>query len=88
MTYKHHVIPFHEWKRRINSKASRYNKDFNAPDNVVWLSLEQHIEVHKRLAEGGSKFDEMAYLELIGNIDKEEIHRRAVKFANTGRTTL
>lgn len=54
MTYKHHVIPFHEWKRRINPNATRHNRDFNAPDNVVWLALDQHIEAHKRLAEDGS----------------------------------
>lgn len=87
MRYKHHIIPFHEWKRRINLKATYKNKDFNAPDNVVWLTLEQHIQVHQLLYElNKSIFDQMAYLGLMGNIGKEEIQRRLVSYTNTGRS--
>lgn len=85
MHYKHHVIPLHEWRRRINPKATRYNKEFNSPDNVVWLTLEQHIECHKRLAEDGSKYDLVAYKRMTKQIGHEEATIEAIKLANTGR---
>jgi hypothetical protein len=85
MRYKHHVIPLHEWRRRINAKATRYNEDFNATDNVVWLTLEQHAQSHQLLYElNGSGYDEMAYLGLSNKIGKEEIHQRIVSIANMG----
>jgi hypothetical protein len=85
MHYKHHVIPLHEWRKRINSKATRYDREFNAPDNVVWLTLEQHIECHKRLAEDGSKWDRISYLRMTGQIGHEEATIQAIKLANIGR---
>lgn len=85
MHYKHHVIPLHEWRKRINSKATRYDREFNSPDNVVWLTLEQHIECHKRLAEDGSKWDRISYLRMTRQIGHEEATILAVKLANTGR---
>lgn len=43
MTYKHHIIPRHEWKKRFGNFEG-----FNSHDNIVFLTNEQHIEVHKR----------------------------------------
>jgi len=87
MTYKHHVIPFHEWKRRINSKATRYNKEFNASDNVVWLTLEQHIQVHQLLFElNGSEYDRIAHQSMSGLIGEEEVSRLALIEMNKQRT--
>lgn len=34
-TYKHHIIPRHEWKKRFGNL-----KGFNASDNVAWLTPE------------------------------------------------
>lgn len=87
MHYKHHVIPLHEWRKRINSKATRYDREFNSPDNVVWLTLEQHIECHKRLAEDGSKWDRISYLRMTRQIGHEEARVLAVSEANKSRTT-
>ena len=86
MYYKHHVIPLHEWRRRINPKVTRRNKEFNESDNVVWLTLEQHIECHKRLAEDGSKWDRISYLRMTGQIGHEEATLLAVLEANRTRT--
>ena len=83
--YKHHVIPLHEWKRRINPKAVRSNREFNAPDNVVWLTLEQHTQVHQRMGEEGSKWDRLSFLRMSGQIGLEEVTLRATKLANMGR---
>lgn len=85
MTYKHHVIPFHEWKKRINPKATRKNREFNALDNVVWLTLEQHIQVHQILFEiNKSEYDSIAAQLLSGLIDREEGSRLAAIVANVG----
>ena len=85
-TYKHHIIPYHEWKKRINIKATRYDKEFNASDNVVWLTLEQHIQVHQLLFElNGCAYDRIAYLGLSGQIGEEEVHRLTIIVTNTGR---
>lgn len=78
--YKHHVIPRHEWKRRFGNLVG-----FNALDNIVWLTLEQHIGAHRRLAEDGSEFDRIAYQRMSGQIGKEEATIQATKLANTGR---
>lgn len=87
--YKHHIIPFHEWKRRINSKATRHDKEFNAPDNVVWLTIEQHIQAHQLLWElHGSEWDRIAYLRLSDQIGHEEAARLASSLnglSNIGR---
>jgi hypothetical protein len=89
MIYKHHIIPLHEWKCRINPKATRYDKEFNAPDNTVWLSLEQHIQVHQLLFEiNGSEFDSVAWRGLSGQIDGEEANIQATKVANSGNGRL
>lgn len=46
MEHKHHIIPRHEWKRRFGNL-----KGFNAPDNIVWLTIAQHAQVHQLLHE-------------------------------------
>jgi hypothetical protein len=85
MVYKHHIIPFHEWKRRVNTRCTRSNKEFNAHDNVVWLTLEQHIQVHRLLYEiNNSCFDLLASQMLSGHIGKEEGIVLAIKEANIG----
>jgi hypothetical protein len=72
-SYEHHIIPLHEWKRRINPKATRRDKDFNAPNNIVWLTSEQHIQVHQLLWElNNSKFDLMAARLMSKQITDEE----------------
>jgi hypothetical protein len=76
IVYKHHIIPFHEWRRRINPCATRHDKKFNFLDNVVWLTLEQHIQAHQLLWElNNSEHDRIAYLALSGQSGKEEISR-------------
>jgi NUMOD3 motif len=64
----HHIIPKHEWRARFGSL-----KGVNAPDNLVELSLEQHIEVHRRYGEEGSINDQRAYRALSGQIGKKEL---------------
>lgn len=84
-SYRHHIIPFHEWKRRINPKATRYDKEFNALDNVVWLTLEQHIQVHQLLIElNASEYDIIAIKMMLGQIGKEAARREASQVANIG----
>lgn len=66
--HKHHVIPRHEWKRRFGTFHG-----FNAPDNVVWLTIEQHAQVHQLLHEMNKSWeDQLAYRFLSGLIGKEE----------------
>lgn len=73
ISHKHHIIPFHEWKHKINPEAKRSDREFNAPDNVVWLSLEQHTECHKWLWEHFCSYeDRLAVSLLSGAITKEE----------------
>ncbi len=86
LSFKHHIIPLHEWKSRINPKANRYNKDYNALDNVVWLTLNQHIQAHQFLWElNGSEYDLIASKMLSGQMGKWEGTISAAKLANTGK---
>jgi hypothetical protein len=86
MRFKHHIIPLHEWRRRINPKANRHNKEYNAPDNVVWLTLEQHIQVHQLLYElNGSECDRIAYSRMSGQMGCWEATIAAARLANTGK---
>jgi hypothetical protein len=83
--YKHHVIPFHEWKARINSKAKRWDRAFNAPDNVVWLTHEQHTQVHKLYYEDrGLLGDKLAWKCWAGLIGQDEM--RQIKNSIGGKT--
>lgn len=86
MSYLHHIIPLHEWRRRINPDATRNDKEFNAPDNVVWLTLEQHIQAHHLLWKlNGNRFDEIAWQTLSGKNGKEEANRQAIIESNKTR---
>jgi hypothetical protein len=71
---------------RINPIATRRDKEFNAADNVVWLTLEQHIQTHKLLFEiNRNDYDRIAY-ELLGRmIGLEEAHRQLGIVANRGK---
>jgi len=67
----HHVIPRHEWRTRFGNL-----KGCNSKDNVVWLTLEQHIQVHDFLFElYGRLEDKWASGFLSGRIGKENIIR-------------
>lgn len=78
--HKHHVIPRHEWKVRFGNLDG-----FNASDNVVSLTVEQHAQAHLLLFElNHSEYDRIAYLALSKEIGKEETHKRAISVANTG----
>lgn len=77
--HRHHIIPRHEWKQRFHNF-----KGVNAKDNIVWLTLEQHIEVHKRYyddpVDGIPKLgDKLAYKFLSGRIGKEEILKELMR---------
>ena len=72
--YKHHTIPLHEWRRRINSNATRSDRHFNAPDNVVWLTMEQHSQAHLLLFELNAYTEDfIAGRGLAGIIGHEEV---------------
>lgn len=81
MDYVHHVIPKHEWKRRFGNLIG-----VNAPDNLVVLTLEQHIEIHKRYGEEGSGGDQAAYLLMTKAVGAEEIFRQLNVEAHKGTT--
>jgi len=83
MVFKHHIIPFHEWRLRIDPKATRWNKDFNALDNIVWLTREQHAQAHLLLFEiNGRIQDRNASIMIAGNMD-EQSRRYAAKYRDT-----
>lgn len=70
-SYRHHIIPKHEWKKRFSNL-----RGVHAPDNVVWLTLEQHIQVHCLLWEmNGSKGDWIAFQRMSDHIGNEETIR-------------
>jgi hypothetical protein len=78
--HKHHIIPRHEWKVRFGNLIG-----FNAPDNTVYLTIEQHAQAHLLLHElHGCEYDLIASQTLSGQIGKEEAYKRAVSIANTG----
>jgi len=61
---------------------------FNAPDNIVWLSLEQHAQAHELLFElHNRKGDFVAWKTLMGHMSHEEAIqeiRKVQGFANKG----
>lgn len=78
--HKHHIIPRHEWKTRFGNLQG-----FNAPDNVVWLTVEQHAQAHKWLWENtGNKYDRLAWMVLSGTIDSDNATRIASSLAHLG----
>lgn len=79
-THKHHIIPRHEWMSRFGNLNG-----FNDVDNVVFLSTEQHAQVHGLLFElCGNEFDKIASECLGGQIGKEEAIKRASYIAHKG----
>jgi hypothetical protein len=73
----HHIIPLHEWRIRINPRATRRDKDFNSEINRVDLTVEQHALAHKYLYElNGYEYDRIAYEGLLKFISHEEVVRR------------
>jgi hypothetical protein len=80
---QHHVIPFHSWKVRINPQATRNDRDYNAPDNWVNLTTEQHAQAHGLLFElHGNEYDKIAQRMILGQIGKEEASRLARVHSN------
>jgi NUMOD3 motif len=74
-SYKHHIIPKHEWKRRFGNLEG-----FNAPDNVARLTIEQHADAHRWLwEEYGSENDKLAWQMMVGQIGKEELQRELAR---------
>ena len=67
----HHIIPRHEWKRRFGNLNG-----FNAKDNHVNLSHENHTQLHVRYGEEGSKSDAIAGKAMSGKIIGEELQRQ------------
>lgn len=66
---RHHVIPKHEWKQRFGSLEG-----VNSPDNLVTLTLKQHIEAHKWLWEQYQRTaDYCAWKMLAKHINKPEL---------------
>lgn len=77
MTHKHHIIPRHEWKQRFGNLVG-----FNALDNTVWLTIEQHTQAHQFLYElFGNEYDRIAFQALAGMIGREDAITHAQKVA-------
>ncbi len=66
----HHIIPRHEWRRRFGNLTG-----FNAKDNKVNLSHENHRQLHERYGEEGSSMDQIAAKAMAGKILPEELQR-------------
>lgn len=83
-SYKHHIIPKHEWLVRFGDL-----KGFNSQDNIVRLTLLQHAEAHKWLwEEYNSEKDRLAWMMLSGQMGKEELQRELARMTgkkNKGR---
>lgn len=61
MKHKHHIIPKHAGGS-------------DDPDNLVWLTVEEHAEAHRKLYEQYGRWqDYYAWQGLCGQIGKEEI---------------
>jgi Mor family transcriptional regulator len=60
MWHRHHIIPRHEWKKRFGNLQG-----FNANDNVVCLTWEQHAQAHRLLFElNNNPYDNIAAMAL------------------------
>ncbi len=83
--HKHHIIPKHEWKERFGTLEG-----VDSPDNICYLTLEQHIECHRWLYENYKRWeDKCAYLFLSGRMDKQDLYKewgRVIGKANAGRS--
>jgi hypothetical protein len=79
----HHVIPKHEWKKRFGNLHG-----VDAQDNLVNLGHENHIQIHERMGQEGSRWDRIAGLRMSKQIGDEEILReqgKHVGLSNRGR---
>lgn len=77
---RHHIIPKHEWKERFGNLVG-----VNAPDNLAFLTREQHIECHRWLYEHFGRWkDLMAVNGMRGGLSKKEISREIARFTNIG----
>ena len=73
MDFVHHVIPRHEWKVRFGNLEG-----FNAPDNKVRLSREQHSHVHFLLYEiTGNPYDLLASKAISGQCSMSDASKEA-----------
>jgi uncharacterized protein with WD repeat len=73
MDYEHHVIPRHEWKARFGNLDG-----FNATDNKVRLTREQHAQVHELLFElNNNPYDKIAFKGLSGQCSMSEASKEA-----------
>lgn len=63
----HHIIPKHEWLERFGTL-----KGVNAHDNIVFLTLSQHAEVHLLLYElNHNENDLLAHNACVGTLLKK-----------------
>jgi len=77
----HHIIPKHEWKKRFGSL-----KGVNSKDNVVFLTPEQHAQVHKFLYElNGCEYDRIASLTIMGHIGREDLISEIISVTHKGK---
>lgn len=61
MKHKHHIIPKHEG-------------GIDQPENIIYLSIEEHAEAHRLLYEKNGKIEDyLAWKGLAGIMSKEEI---------------
>ena len=66
MKHKHHIVPKHMGGT-------------DDPSNLVYLTVEEHAEAHRKLWETHGKIeDKVAYMGLMNMIDREEIIRSLV----------
>jgi len=73
MKHIHHIIP-------------KYLGGTDDPSNLAELTIEEHIEAHKKLyKDHGHWQDRVAFLGLSGRIGKEEILRMKQGMANKGK---
>lgn len=73
MKHKHHIIPVH-----VGGS--------NDPSNIVYLTLEEHAEAHRKLYEECGRWqDKLAWMGLSGRIGKEEIIRLKASLQMTSR---
>lgn len=69
MEHIHHITPRHVWLSRFGNL-----KGFNAPDNKVILTIEQHAQAHQFLYELHGKIqDKLARNFLLGALNKQEV---------------
>lgn len=79
--YKHHIIPKHEWRKRFGNLIG-----FNCPENIVYLTYAQHIEVHKWLYETHGSIGDLKAFSLMSGLKSSyySIQGRAVGLSNRG----